>query len=115
MDAKVEIDDLRKPVLTIDSYSTGTLESLHSYAQSSPIARLFGGHLRRVRVSGDAALNLDLMIPITDSRNFTVTARIVANDGSAQVEGFDPPVTDLNGVVTIDRTSVTSEALGGTF
>ena len=115
VDAKVEIDDLRKPVLTIDSYSTGTLETLHSYAQSSPIARLFGGHLRRVRVSGDAAFNLDLMVPITDSRNFTVNARIVANDGSVQVEGFDPPVTGLNGVVTIDRTSVTSEALGGTF
>ncbi len=115
VNAKVEIDDLRKPVLTIDSYSTGTLASLHSYAQSSPIANLFGGHLRRIRVSGDAAFNLDLMVPITDSRNFTVTARIVANDGSVQVEGFDPPVTGLNGVVTIDRTSVTSEALGGSF
>jgi uncharacterized protein (TIGR02099 family) len=115
VDAKVELDDLRKPVLTIDSYSTGTLESLHSYAQSSPIAKLFGGQLRRVRVAGDAALNLDLMVPITDSRNFTVTARIVANDGSVQVEGFDPPVTGLNGVVTIERASVTSEALGGTF
>ncbi|HSN52324.1 MAG TPA: AsmA-like C-terminal region-containing protein, partial [Woeseiaceae bacterium] len=115
VDAKVEIDDLRKPVLTIDSYSTGTLESLHSYVQSSPLAKLFGGHLRRIRVAGDAALNLDLMVPITESGNFTVTARIVANDAGVQVEGFDPPVTALNGVVTIDRTSVTSEALGGTF
>jgi uncharacterized protein (TIGR02099 family) len=115
INAKVEIDDLRKPVLTIDSYSTGTLESLYSYVQSSPIANLFGGHLRRVRVSGDAALNLDLMVPITDSRNFTVTARIIANEGSVQVEGFEPPVTGLNGIVTIDRTSVTSEALGGMF
>jgi uncharacterized protein (TIGR02099 family) len=115
VNAKVEIDDLRKPVLTIDSYSTGTLESLHSYAQSSPIANVFGGHLRRVRVSGDAAFNLDLMVPIADWRNFTFTARLVANGGSLQVEGFEPPVTGLNGVVTIDRTSVTSEALGGTF
>lgn len=115
VDAKVEIDDLRKPVLTIDSYSTGTLESLHNYVQSSPVARVFGGHLSRVRVSGDAALNLDLMVPITDWRNFTITARIVANEGSLQVEGFDPPVTGLNGVVTIERDSVSSEALGGTF
>jgi uncharacterized protein (TIGR02099 family) len=115
VNAKVEIDDLRKPVLTIDSYSTGTLESLHSYAESSPIAKLFGGHLRRVRVSGDAALNLDLMVPIADWRGFTLSARILANDGSLQVEGFDPPVTGLNGVVTIGRGSVSSEALGGTF
>jgi uncharacterized protein (TIGR02099 family) len=115
VDAQVEIDDLRKPVLTIDSYSTGTLESLYNYAQTSPIAKVFGGHLRRVRVTGDAAFKLDLMVPIADWRNFTFSARIVSNEGSLQVEGFDPPVTGLNGVVTIDRESVTSEALGGVF
>ena len=115
VDAKVEIDDLRKPVLTIDSYSTGSLESLYSYVQNSPIANVFGGHLRRVRVAGEAAFKLDLMVPITDWRNFTFTARVVSNEGSLQVEGFDPPVTGLNGVVTIDRESITSEALGGTF
>ena len=115
VDAQVEIDDLRKPVLTIDSYSTGSLESLYNYAQSSPIAKVFGGHLRRVRVSGDAAFKLDLMVPIGDWRNFTFSARIVSTGGNLQVEGFDPPVTGLNGVVTIDRESVTSEALGGVF
>ena len=115
VDAEVEIDDLRKPVLTIDSYSNGTLESLYNYVQSSPIAKLFGGHLGRVRVSGDAALDLDLMVPITDWRNFTVSARLISNEGGLQVEGFDPPVTGLNGTVTIDRESISSEALGGTF
>jgi uncharacterized protein YhdP len=115
VDAEVEIDDLRKPVLTIDSYSTGTLESLYNYVQSSPIAKVFGGHLARVRVSGDAALDLDLLVPITDWRDFTFTARLISNDGSLQVEGFDPPVTGLNGTVTIDRKSITSEALAGTF
>jgi uncharacterized protein (TIGR02099 family) len=115
IDARVDIDDLRKPVLTINSSSTGTLESLYSYAQNSPIAKVFGGHLGRVRVSGEAALDLDLTVPITDWRNFTFTARLASDDGSLQVEGFDPPVTGLNGVVTIDRDSVTSDSLAGTF
>ena len=115
VDAEVEIDDLRKPVLTIDSYSTGTLESLYNYVQSSPVAKVFGGHLRRVRVSGDATFKLDLMVPITDWRQFTFSARIVSTGGNLQIEGFEPPVTGLNGVVTIDRESVTSEALGGVF
>jgi uncharacterized protein (TIGR02099 family) len=115
VDAKVEIGDVRKPVLTIDSYSTGSLESIHAYAQNSPIGRLFGGHLRRVRIEGDASFNLDLMVPITDWRNFTFTARIVSNDGTVQVEGFNPPITGLSGAVTIDRENVTSEALGGQF
>ena len=115
VDAEVEIDDLRKPVLTIDSYSTGTLESLYNYVQSSPVAKVFGGHLRRVRVSGDATFKLDLMVPITDWRQFTFSARIVSTGGNLQIEGFEPPVTGLNGVVNIDRESVTSEALGGVF
>ena len=115
VDAKIEIDDVRKPVLTIDSLSTGTLESIHAYAQNSPIGKLFGGHLRRVRVAGDASFKLDLMVPITDWRNFTFTARIVATDGALQVEGFDPPVTGLSGAVTIDRQTISSEALGGLF
>ena len=115
VDAKIEIGDVRKPILTIDSFSTGTLESIHAYAENSPIARLFGGHLTRVRVAGDASFKLDLMVPITDWRNFTLSARIVANDGSLQVEGFNPPVTGLSGAVMIDRESVTSEALGGQF
>jgi uncharacterized protein (TIGR02099 family) len=115
VNAKVEIDDVRKPILTIDSFSTGTLESIHAYAQNSPIGRIFGGQLKRVRVAGDASFQLDLMVPITDWRSFTFTARIVANDGSLAVEGFNPPVTGLSGALTIDRETVASEALGGLF
>jgi uncharacterized protein (TIGR02099 family) len=115
VDARVEIDDVRKPVLIIDSLSVGTLESIHAYAENSPIARLFGGHLRRVRLAGEASLKLDLMVPITDWSKFTFTARIATIDGSLHVEGFNPPVTGLSGAVTIDRETVTSEALGGLF
>jgi uncharacterized protein (TIGR02099 family) len=115
VDAMIEIGDLRKPILTIDSFSTGSLESIHAYAQNSPIGNIFGGQLKRVRVDGDASFNLELMFPITDWRNFTFTARIVANDGTLAVEGFNPPVTGLTGAVTIDRDSITSEALGGEF
>jgi len=115
VDAKVEIGDVRKPVLTIDSYSTGSLESIYNYAQSSPIGDIFGGHLQQVRVAGDAAFKLDLMVPITDWRNFTFTARITSNDGSVQVDGFEPPVTGISGSVIIDQQNVRSEALGGEF
>ncbi len=115
VDANVEIADLREPVLTIDSFSTGTLESIHNYAQNSPVGRLFGGNLGRVRLAGDATFKLDLMVPIKDWRNFTFNARLVSSGGSLQVDGFKPPVTDLAGAVTIDRQSVTSEGLGGMF
>ncbi len=115
VDAQIEIDDVRKPVLTIDSFSTGSLESIHNYAQNSPIRRLFGGHLGRVRVTGDATFKLDLTVPIADWRNFTFAARIVSNEGTLQVDGFNPPITGLTGAVTFDRQNVRSEALGGQF
>ena len=115
VDAKVEIADLRDAVLTIDSRSSGSLESIHNYAQNSPIGRVFGGNLSRVRLTGDATFQLDLMVPIKEWRSFTFEARIEASDGSIEVEGFKPPVTGLNGAVTMDRTSVTSDALGGQF
>ena len=115
VDANVEIGDLRKPVLTIDSFSTGSLESLHTYAQDSPIGRVFGGNLGRVRVAGEGTFKLDLTVPIADWRNFTFSARIVSTDGRLEVSGFNPPITGLTGAVTLDRKSVSSEALGGQF
>src|SRR5690606_39236179 len=41
--AKVEIADLRHPVLTIDAHATGTLDSLLAFARGSPIDEVFGG------------------------------------------------------------------------
>ena len=115
IDAKVEIADLREPVLTIDSYSTGTLESLQRFAADSPIANVFGGQLDRVTVSGDASMNLELTIPLKRWREFDFRARILGSNGTFAIEGLRPPVTELSGAVTIERELVTSESLGGRF
>ncbi len=115
VDAKVEIADLREGVLTIDAYSTGTMEAIKDYAVNSPIGGVFGGQLERVSVAGDASFSLDLYVPLKAWREFTFTTNIVTNNGSLMVEGFEPPVTELNGTVTIERDSVTSTGLSGVF
>jgi len=115
VDPKVEILDFRDPVLTIDAFATGTLETIRQFSMQSPIGEILGGQLDRVTVSGDASFDLTLTMPIRDLQNFEFTSRIRANGGSLQVEGLDPPLTDLRGVVTIDRETISSEALTGQF
>lgn len=114
-DAKVEIADLRQPVLTIDAFATGTLESILDYSRGSPIGDLFGGHLERLEVDGDASFNLLLNYPITDRENYDFSTRIQASNGMIRLQGFPAPLSELNGVVTISRDEISAEALFGRF
>ena len=115
VNATVNIPDLRRPILTIDAYSTGTLEAIRDFSANSPIGALFGGQLERVSVSGDASFTLALTVPILDSKAFEFTARVLSSNGSFAIEGLDPPITDLSGAVTVERDLVISESLGGRF
>lgn len=117
INAKVNIPDLREPVLSIESFSTGTLASIRQFSIESPIADVFGGQLSRVSVTGDASFNLDLMVPLKRERlqEFEFVARIRSNSGTLAIEGFPPPITDLIGEVTIERDSISSAGLGATF
>lgn len=115
VDARVEIPDLRNPVLKIDATASGTLETIRDFSRQSPIAALFGGHLDRIGVAGEASLTLDLVYPILDRENWQVTAVIRPEDGTVRIDGFPAPVTGLDGAVTIRRSSLQAEGLRGTF
>ena len=113
--ARLEIADFRNPFLTISANGTGTLESLRQLSIQSPIGEMFGGQLDKITVSGDASLDLDLNVPIRDWENFSFMARLQAQNGSLQMEGFDAPLTEMNGTVTIERFDISSDALTATF
>lgn len=114
-DAQIDIEDLRNPVLRIDAFATGTLESIRQFASHSPIDDALGGQLDRVEVDGDASFDLSLTFPILDRLNYDFLTRIRSSGGSVRVNGFAAPVTELNGVVTVTRENVSSEALFGHF
>lgn len=117
VNAKVNIPDLRNPVLIMESFSTGTLGAIRDFSIQSPISKVFGGQLDRVAVSGDASLALDLTVPLRKERvqEFEFVARVRSNNGTLAVDGFNPPITDLIGEVTIERERISSEGLGGRF
>jgi uncharacterized protein (TIGR02099 family) len=114
-DARVEIPDLREPVLYIDTAATGTLQTIKDFASQSPITRIFGGQLDRVDVEGNASFDLQITLPLQNVRDYEFSTRINASDGTVRVQGLQPPITGLNGFVTVTRTDISSESLRGTF
>ena len=115
VDANVEIADLRDPVLTIDAFSTGTLDTIRTFSVNSPINDVFGGQLDRVSVSGEASFSLDLRVPLKNARAFEFTSVVRSNNGAMSIRGFDPPITDVIGEVTIGRSAISGQSLGARF
>ena len=115
VDASIEIADLREPILSMEAFSTGTLDTIRTFTSQSPIADVFGGQLERVTVTGDATFGISLTVPLLDPKAFDFTARLASNNGTLEIEGFGPQVTDLVGGLTIQREDISSEALGATF
>jgi uncharacterized protein (TIGR02099 family) len=115
VDADIEIADLRDPVLTINGLVTGTLDSLGQFARQSPINTFLGGNLERITLTGDASMQLDLTVPLRDTRATTVNALVRSNGGSLQVAGLNAPITDLFGDILITRDAITGDSLGARF
>jgi uncharacterized protein YhdP len=113
--ARVEIADLREPVLTIDADATGTLETIRQLSIQSPIAKVFGGQLDRIQVDGEASFDLQLRYPLGDKLNYAFTVGVRTNNGRLSIDGFTPPLTELSGLVTVTRDIIQSESLTARF
>lgn len=113
--ARLVIPDLRNPVVAVNAFATGTLESFRRYGASSPINEVLGGQLDRVQVSGDASLDLTVSYPVRDKLNYDYSARLRSSDGTVQIDGFAPPVTEINGTVALTKESISAESLFGRF
>ncbi|MEE3236764.1 MAG: DUF3971 domain-containing protein, partial [Pseudomonadota bacterium] len=114
-DAWMEIADLQEPVLTIDTFATGTMQSIKAFMIDSPIATVFHGRLDRVSVDGEASFDLSIVLPINNVADYDFTARIRASDTMMALDGFPAPLRELNGTVTVSRDHLSSESLFATF
>ncbi|MDH3440339.1 MAG: YhdP family protein [Gammaproteobacteria bacterium] len=114
-DARVEIADLREPVLTIDTFATGSMQAIKTFVEQSPISRVFGGQLDRITVAGDSSFDLSIVLPIKNARAYDFTTRIRASDATVRIAGFPAAITGLNGAVTVSRETLSSESLFAEF
>ncbi len=117
LDANIDIPDLRDPVLHMESFSESSLATIRAFSMRSPIAKVFGGKLDRVAVSGDASFTLSLTVPLKKARlqEYEFVARVRSDNGALAIDGFDPPISDLVGEVSIGRTEIESEGLQARF
>ena len=115
VNARVDIPDLRNPVLGIEGRATGTLETIRRFSRESPIASLFGGQLERVTTDGAASFDLVLSYPILDRDKYAFTANIRPENGTVHIEGLPSPISELNGSVTVTRDHLSAESLTGLF
>ncbi|HSG59711.1 MAG TPA: YhdP family protein [Woeseiaceae bacterium] len=112
---RLEIPNFRQPVMTFSADAAGSMEDFRQLCLQSPINDMFGGQLDRISVSGDASLDLELRVPVRDAKNMSFLARLQTSDAGMVIEGFDAPLTDISGVINIERDDVSSESLGATF
>ncbi len=113
--ARVEIADLREPVLRIEGVSAGDMASLIQFSRNSPIDQLLGGRLDSVSVSGTATADLDLTVPLKQWREFEFTAGVNTSNASLVIDGLKPAITDINGRVVIEKQSISADGLTATF
>ena len=102
-DADVAFENLRTGQLRIQTQGSAPLADLQSFAEVSPIARVFGGQLERATLSGEAAYDIDLRVPLKQVREFSFDARITTDNASLALDYLPVPLQDIDGVVSVNR------------
>ena len=115
VDAAIEIADLWRPVLKIDALVTGTLDSLQQFALDSPVDGFTGGNLRKLALSGEAAFQFDLTVPLKTPNDAAIDGVLRSNGGRVEIDGLSAPVTDLIGEIRITREEISAQSLGARF
>jgi uncharacterized protein (TIGR02099 family) len=114
--ARIEIGDFRLPVLTVNAYTAGPIDAVRQLLMQSPVGiDVFGGKLEEITVTGNGSFSIDLRVPVRDWRSFEFTSRLQTSGAAFSLQGFPAPVTDLSGIITVERENISSESLGGTF
>lgn len=95
---KVSIPDLaaNKPQLLIDGKAGGNLQNMLQYTRKSPVDGWLGGLTGSARASGDARLDLGLMIPLSGPDPVQVKGNVHFNGNRVELTSL--PLTPLEGV-----------------
>jgi uncharacterized protein (TIGR02099 family) len=116
-DFAVEIPEMREAVLTVAGRTQGPLTEVLAFLQATPlIAKQLGPEYSRMRAhSGVGAVELKVDVPLRNRSAFTLDAELRVAGGDLSIDGFPPHATDINGVLEIDGTTVTSPSLEAIF
>lgn len=112
------IADLSRPLVEVQGDVRGPLADMLSFVRGSQVAQLTDGTLDAMTGTGDAALRLQLRLPIEAMAKSQVEGRITLSGNEVRVARAAPPLTQARGVVKFSERGfeleqVRAQALGG--
>jgi uncharacterized protein (TIGR02099 family) len=113
----LEIPELRDAVMTFVGQTEGRLEDVMAFLRSAPLlAKQLGPEYERLRVhSGSGSVDLRLDLPLLERSAFVLDAKLRIAGGELSIDGFRPHATEIDGVLAIDGTTVTGQAIEAIF
>jgi len=113
----VAIGDMRDPVLTVETQTTGPLEDVFRFLNEAPlIARHLGPDFARLEARGGIVnVTLDLGLPLLDRSAYNLNAALEVVDGEIAVEGFGPSASNIHGILSLEEESVSGVGIEATL
>jgi len=91
--------------LLITGHARGALSAMADYVNQSPISGMIGHALENSQSKGNAALNLELMIPITEAHKTEVKGEVHLENNFVHLDKV-PPMDKANGSVIFSEKGV---------
>lgn len=96
--------------LVIKGYAQAPLRAMADYVNHSPVSAMIGHPFEKSTLRGDAQLELDLYIPITEVHNTKVNGAVHLANNFVHLNNV-PPLDKANGTVTFSEKGVWSPKL----
>ncbi len=98
--------------LTIDGAVTAPLLLMSEYLEKSPVGAMLSGAFNGAKATGDAALNLSLMIPLGENPAKHSVKGLLTFEKNAITMAYPvPPITELTGKLTFTESGATADSL----
>ncbi|SNX27965.1 TIGR02099 family protein [Polynucleobacter meluiroseus] len=113
---QAEIKDVsaNQPTLLINGVAAGSASEILEYVFLSPVGKKQPSLEKNLKVSGLLNVNLGLKIPLSNSDDSNVDAKVTLNGNKAQW-GDIPPLENLQGKLKITETNPEFEDISATF
>ncbi|MBI3711721.1 MAG: TIGR02099 family protein [Burkholderiales bacterium] len=112
---KAVIPDLgdHQAVLQIDGLATGALQGMLNYVAASPVEDWLGGFLHETTASGNANLNLKLILPLKALPDSKVVGQLQLNSVESRLLTDLPVISALTGRIDFNERGVSLNNLKG--
>ncbi len=105
------IKDLAAPDLEIDGSVYGPLSVMLAELASSPLGSSYGGFVDRISSSGDAALALDIDLPLRGNRPVDVRGEILLKGNNLKLKETDIELDKIKGKLAFNTRGISGDSL----